>query len=59
MNYQDLIYFAETGGLIILAAMFAGAVVYAFWPGNREKFDRAANLPLESDDTFDEEKHHG
>ncbi len=59
MNYQDLIYFAETWGLVILALMFATAVVYAFWPGNREKFDRAANLPLESDDTFDEEAHHG
>lgn len=59
MTYQDLIYFAETWGLIILATMFASAIVYAFWPGNREKFDRAANLPLESDDTLNEEANHG
>jgi cytochrome c oxidase cbb3-type subunit IV len=59
MNYQDLIHFAETGGLVILMAMFAVAVAYAFWPSNREKFERAANLPLESDDTLDEEVHHG
>ena len=59
MNYQDLIYFAETWGLIILASMFLFAVVYAFLPGNREKFERAANLPLENDDLLDEEKHRG
>ena len=59
MTYQDLIYFAETWGLVILASMFAVAVVYAFWPGNRDKFDRAAHLPLENDDLLDEEVHHG
>ncbi len=59
MTYQDLIYFAETWGLVLLAAMFASTVVYAFWPGNRKKFDRAANLPLENDDLLDEEAHRG
>lgn len=59
MTYQNLIYFAETWGLVILTAMFASTVVYAFWPGNRDKFDHAAHLPLDNDDLLDEEAHNG
>lgn len=59
MEYNDVIYFAETWGLLILATMFGIAIVYAFWPGNSKKFEHAANLPLEDDDQLNEEKHHG
>ncbi|WP_374763279.1 cbb3-type cytochrome oxidase subunit 3 [Yunchengibacter salinarum] len=48
--YADLIYFAETWGLVFLVALFLVAVVYALWPRNRDMFDRAAHLPLEDDD---------
>jgi cytochrome c oxidase cbb3-type subunit 4 len=33
-----------------LVLIFAGIAIYAFWPGNREKFDRAARMPLDDDD---------
>lgn len=59
MTYQDLIYFASTGGLVLLILMFAFAVGYVFWPGNSKKFERAANLPLESDDALNEETDRG
>ena len=33
-----------------LLLVFAGIALYAFWPANRAKFDRAAHLPLDEDD---------
>ena len=59
MEYKDVIYFSETWGLLILASMFGAAIVYAFWPGNSEKFEHAANLPLEDDDQLNEEADNG
>ena len=29
--------------------MFVGALVYALWPRNRDKFDDAAHIPLKED----------
>ena len=45
--YETLASFAQTGGLIYFVLMFAGALTYALWPRNQEKFDAAARLPLE------------
>ncbi len=45
--YELLASFAQTGGLIYFVLMFAGALGYALWPRNQEKFDAAARLPLE------------
>ena len=45
--YEFLSSFAQTGGLVYFVLMFAGALVYALWPRNQEKFDAAARLPLE------------
>ena len=39
--------FAPTGPVMI--ALFAMVCVYAFWPRNKETFDRAARLPLDED----------
>jgi len=36
--------------------LFAGVVLYAFWPGNKRRFDEAAKLPLEDDPESDKEK---
>ena len=49
MTYQTVSAFAQTYGLAALVIMFAVAVTYALWPGNRAKFDRAAKTPLEED----------
>lgn len=50
MDYQALTHFAQTWGLALLVAAFAVAVIYALWPGNREKFKRAAHAPLKDED---------
>ncbi|MGD8480659.1 MAG: cbb3-type cytochrome c oxidase subunit 3 [Methyloceanibacter sp.] len=36
--------------------LFAGVVLYAFWPGNKKRFDEAAKLPLEDDPEADKQK---
>lgn len=45
--YEILASFAQTGGLIYFVLMFMGALAYALWPRNQEKFDAAARLPLD------------
>lgn len=49
MQYEQIAHFASTYGLIYFIILFAGVLAYAFWPKNKEKFDRAAQLPLEED----------
>lgn len=49
MTYADIVSFAASYGLIYFMLLFAGVLVYAFWPGNKKKFDEAARLPLEED----------
>ncbi|MCK6450352.1 MAG: cbb3-type cytochrome c oxidase subunit 3 [Alphaproteobacteria bacterium] len=29
--------------------LFAGIAIYAFWPGNRRRFDALGRIPLEDD----------
>jgi len=50
MTYEQAAHFAQTWGLVLLAACFGAAVLYALWPGNREKFNRAAHAPLNDGD---------
>lgn len=50
MTYAQMSHFAETWGLVLLASGFLIAIVYALWPGNREKFQNAARAPLEDGD---------
>jgi cytochrome c oxidase cbb3-type subunit IV len=50
MSYEQATHLAQTWGLVLLAVLFAGAVIYALWPGNREKFKKAARTPLDDED---------
>ena len=43
-------HLAQVWGLVVLAALFGGAVIYALWPKNKEIFQHAARVPLEDDD---------
>lgn len=47
--YELLSGIAGTWGLLFLLVLFLAAVAYAFWPGNKRKFDRAKHLPLEDE----------
>jgi cytochrome c oxidase cbb3-type subunit IV len=46
MSYDQATQFAQTWGVVMLVAGFAVACVYALWPSNKDKFDRAARAPL-------------
>ncbi|HAH11056.1 MAG TPA: CcoQ/FixQ family Cbb3-type cytochrome c oxidase assembly chaperone [Alphaproteobacteria bacterium] len=48
-TYQQWAQFAATWGLLYFFALFAGVVIYAYWPRNRAKFDDAAQIPLRED----------
>lgn len=54
MTYDTVVTFAKTYGLVYFAILFAGVLVYAFWPRNRAKFERAARIPLTDDEGFEE-----
>ncbi|MDA1101916.1 MAG: cbb3-type cytochrome c oxidase subunit 3 [Proteobacteria bacterium] len=49
MTYQDVSAFAQTYGLVYLLLLFIGMVIYALWPGNRQRFDAASKIPLRED----------
>lgn len=49
MTYETLRAFSGTFGLIFLVVMFAGAVAFALHPGNKKRFDEAAQLPFEGE----------
>ena len=52
MNLDQASHYAQTAGLVLLTICFIGAIAYALWPANRQKFREAAHAPLE-DDTND------
>jgi cytochrome c oxidase cbb3-type subunit IV len=49
MTYESAAAFAQTSGLLYFVGIFAGVILYAFWPRNRSRFDAAAHLPLIED----------
>jgi len=51
--YENLASFAQTWGLLAFMIFFAGVVVYALWPKNRDKFNAAARSVLEENDRPD------
>jgi cytochrome c oxidase cbb3-type subunit IV len=50
LDHDTLVGFAKSWGLFYLIAFFIGVVVYAFWPGNRKRFERAKKSILDRDD---------
>jgi cytochrome c oxidase cbb3-type subunit IV len=54
MSYEQLSAFAQTSGMIYFIAIFTGVCVYALWPKNKAKFDRAARIPLENEDIIND-----
>lgn len=46
MTYETLAYVIKMGGTIAFFSVFLVAIIYALWPSNRQKFQRAAAMPL-------------
>lgn len=49
MTYLEAQVAGQMVAMAIFLALAVGIAVYTFWPANKAKFDRAARLPLESD----------
>lgn len=49
-DYDSLVAFSKSWGLLYLFAFFLAVIVYAFWPSNKKRFDRAKQSILDQDD---------
>jgi len=56
MSYEDVASISQVVALLFFIALFIAVLVYAFWPGNKKRFDEAARLPLEDDPESKNEK---
>ncbi|MFA7588601.1 MAG: cbb3-type cytochrome c oxidase subunit 3 [Novosphingobium sp.] len=50
ITHHLVVGFAKSFGLFYLLAMALAALVYALWPANRDRFDRAARDIVEDED---------
>lgn len=50
VDHDSAVAFAKSWGLFYLIALAAGVLIYALWPGNRKRFDRAKTSILHKDD---------
>ena len=53
MSYDQIAHVIKIGGTVVFTAVFVGAIIYALWPKNKPKFDRAARMPLQDTDAPD------
>lgn len=49
MSYDTVATFSQVTSLLLFIAMFLGVLVYVFWPGNRQRFDKAQRQALNLD----------
>ena len=54
MTYETIAPIAQMTAMVIFFVLFAGAVAYALWPGNKERFQRAAESPLVDDERLED-----
>jgi cytochrome c oxidase cbb3-type subunit 4 len=50
MTYETVSKLVQQGGTIYFAVMFVVVLVYAFWPKNKEKFEKAARAALDAEE---------
>lgn len=56
-DHDQLVAFAQKWGLLYFLALSAGVAIYALWPPNRKRFDRAKHSVLDKDDRPDGARH--
>ncbi|MEO8559227.1 MAG: cbb3-type cytochrome c oxidase subunit 3 [Rhodospirillales bacterium] len=50
LDHDTAVWFSKSFGLFYLVGMSIIVVVYAYWPANRKRFDRAAKSILRHED---------
>lgn len=59
ITHDFLVGFSKSFGLFYLLALSAAVVVYAYWPSNKKRFDRAAHSILADEDKPYEDRPYG
>ena len=49
-DHDTLVWFSKSFGLFYLLALSLGVVVYAFWPSNKKRFEKAADAILRDEE---------
>lgn len=49
MTYEQVSGITQVAALLFFIALFVGVVIYAFWPGSKERFEKDAEIPLKKD----------
>lgn len=49
-DHNTLVAFSKSWGLLYIMGFFLCVCVYAFWPRNRKRLDRAKHSILDQDD---------
>ncbi len=49
MTYDAVARFAQQGGAVYFSALFLAVLIYALWPRNRDRFNKAARIPLDEE----------
>lgn len=50
LDHETLVWFSKSYGLFYLVALSLVVVVYAYWPSNKKRFDRAAKSIIRDED---------
>ena len=45
MTYEQVASITQVAALLFFVALFVGVVIYAFWPGNKKRFEKDARDP--------------
>ena len=52
MTYDTVATFSQVASLLLFLGLFIGIVLYAFWPGLKERFEIAQRRALDLDDAI-------
>ena len=50
IDHNALVWFSKSYGLIYLIVLSLGVIAYAYWPANRQRFDKAADSIIHDED---------
>lgn len=50
LDHDTLVWFSKSFGLFYLIALSLAVAAYAYWPSNKNRFDRAADSILDDED---------
>jgi cytochrome c oxidase cbb3-type subunit 4 len=56
MDYERVATVTQVAALLFFVALFLGVVIYAYWPGNKKRFEKDAEIPLRKDPDLDKDE---